>query len=218
MINLEHLSDNEQESYDEQHAPVKFSDKELSENPTPLKISDDSNSSEILVFTSHQNVYKVQKKEIHDKFQALQKIALEEGEKPVYLTGDKNYAGFLIVAFENGKIGKITMDSYKTDFKRKKLKNAFNGDSKLVFIERFSNDVDLVTLSNIKKVVLFNTSQINPVGSRTTMGVQVMKEKSGSIMVKVKKASQTKLTDPEYYRKSDTLNVVGYYLKPGDEL
>lgn len=218
MINEEQLSDNEQEEIDEQNAPVKYSEKELSDNPTPLKVSDDSNSTEILVFTSHHNVCKVQKKDIRDKFQALQKIDLDEGEKPVYLTGDKNYTGFLIVAFENGKIGKIAMDSFKTEFKRKKLRNAYNGDSKLIFIERFSNDVDLVTLSNIKKVVLFNTSQINAVGSRTTMGVQVMKEKSGSIMVKVKKAAQTKLVDPEYYRKSDTLNVVGYYLKQGDEL
>ena len=218
MIDEEQLSDNEKEEFDEQNAPVKFTEKELSGNPTPLKVSDDSNSNEILVFTSHHNVCKVQKKDIHEKFQALQKIDLDEGEKPVYLTGDKNYTGFLIVAFENGKIGKIAMDSFKTEFKRKKLRNAYNGDSKLVFIERFSNDVDLVTLSNIKKVVLFNTSQINAVGSRTTMGVQVMKEKSGSIMVKVKKAAQTKLADPEYYRKSDTLNVVGYYLKQGDEL
>ena len=218
MINADQFSESERETFDEQNAPVKFSEKELSENPTPLKVSDDSKSTEILVFTSHQNVCKVQRKEIHDKFQALQKIDLEEGEKPIYLTGEKNYAGFLIVAFENGKIAKISMDSYKTEFKRKKLKNAYNGDSKLIFIERFSNDVDLVTLSSIKKVVLFNTSQINAVGSRTAMGVQVMKEKNGSIMVKVKKAAQTKLADPEYYRKSDTLNVVGYYLKPDDEL
>jgi DNA gyrase/topoisomerase IV subunit A len=184
----------------------------------PLKVSDDSNSEEILIFTTHCNVYKVQKNEISDKFQALRKIELEEGETPVYLTGDKNYTGFLIVAFENGRIGKISMNSYKTDYKRKKLKSAFYSGSGLIFIERFGSDTDLVTMSDIKKVVLFNTSQINTVDSRTTMGVQVMKAKKGSSMIKVKKASQTKLSEPEYYRKSEGLNVVGYYLKPGDEL
>jgi hypothetical protein len=106
----------------------------------PIKVSDDSNSNEILVFTSFNNVYKVQKREIIDKFQALQKI------------------------------------------------------------------------------VLFNTSQINPVGSRTTKGVQVMKPKDGSFMIKVKRLEHTKFTEPEYYRKSETLNVVGYYLKQGDEV
>ena len=192
-----------------------------SESPsesTSIKVSDDSNSNEILVFTSFNNVYKVQKKEIIEKFQALQKIDLEPGEKPVYLTGEKKYRGFLIVAFENGKIGKISMDSFQTEYARKKLKNAFNNESRLLFIELIEHDIDLVTLSSIKKVVLFNTAQINPVGSRTTKGVQVMKAKDGSSMIKVKRLEQTKLTEPEYYRKSETLNGVGYYLKQGDEI
>ena len=185
---------------------------------TPIKVSDDSDSKEILVFTSNHNVYKVQKSDIRDKFQALQKIDLEPGEKPIYLTGEKKYSGFLIIAFENGKIGKISMSSFQTEYARKKLKNAYNNESRLIFIELFQADIDLVAMSSIKKVVLFNTSQINPVGSRTTKGVQVMKPKDGSSMLKVKRLEQTKLTEPEYYRKSETLNLVGYYLKAGDEV
>jgi DNA gyrase/topoisomerase IV subunit A len=191
---------------------------ELHSDSKPIKVSDDSNSNEILVFTSFCNVYKVQKKEIIDKFQALQKIDLEPGEKPIYLTGEKKYRGFLIVAFENGKIGKISMDSFQTEYARKKLKNAFNSESRLIFIELIEHDIDLVTVSIIRKVVLFNTSQINAVGSRTTKGVQVMKPKDGSTMIKVKRLENTKLAEPEYYRKSETLNVVGYYLKSGDQI
>lgn len=192
-----------------------------SESPsesTSIKVSDDSNSSEILVFTSLCNVYKVQKKELMDKFQAIQKIDLEPGEKPIYLTGEKRYKGFLIVAFENGKIGKISMDSFQTEYARKKLKNAFSNESRLIFIELIEHDINLVTLSSIKKVVLFNTSQINAVGSRSTKGVQVMKPKDGSSMIRVKRLENTKLTDPEYYRKSESLNAIGFYLKPGDEI
>ncbi len=185
---------------------------------TTIKVSDDSNSSEILVFTSLCNVYKVQKKEVIDKYQALQKIDLEPGEKPIYLTGDKRYKGFLIVAFENGKTGKISMESFQTEYARRKLRNAFNSESRLIFIEHIENDIDLVTMSSIKKVVLFNTSQINAVGSRSTKGVQVMKPKDGSSMIKVIRLENTKLTDPEYYRKAESLNAVGFYLKPGDEI
>jgi DNA gyrase subunit A len=185
---------------------------------TPIKVSDDSNSNEILVFTSYHNVYKVRKKEIGDKFQALQKIDLEPGEKSIYLTGEKHYKGFLIVAFENGKIGKISMNSFQTDYNRKKLKNAYNSESRLIFIELIEHDIDLVAVSSIKKVVLFNTEHINPVESRTTKGVQVMKPKAGSSMIKVKRLENTKLTEPEYYRKSESLNAVGYYLKQGDEI
>ncbi|HBC78048.1 MAG TPA: hypothetical protein DEO60_11065 [Bacteroidales bacterium] len=183
-----------------------------------IKIADDSNSSEILVFTSLCNVYKVQKRELLDKFQALQKIDLEPGEKPIYLTGEKKYKGFLIVAFENGKIGKISMDSYQTEYARKKLRNAFNKESRLVFIELTEHDIDLVAMSSISKVVVFNTSLINAVGSRSTKGVQVMKPKKASSMIKVKRLENAKLADPEYYRKSESLNAIGFYLKPGDEV
>jgi len=183
-----------------------------------IKAGDDSDSSEILVFTSLCNVYKVQKKELTDKFQALQKIEPEPDERPIYLTGEKRYKGFLIVAFENGKIGKISMESFQTEYARKKLRNAFNSESSLIFIELIEHDIDLVALSSIKKVILFNTSQINAVESRSTKGVQLMKPKDGSILIKVKRLEKTKLADPEYYRKSESLNAVGFYLKPGDEI
>jgi DNA gyrase/topoisomerase IV subunit A len=192
-----------------------------SESPSEtntIKVSDDSRSNEILVFTSLCNVYKVPKKELMDKFQALQKIELEPGEKPIYLTGEKNYKGFLIVAFENGKIGKVSMESYQTEYARKKLKNAFSNESRLIFIELSEHDIDLVAMSSIKKVILFNTSLINAVGSRSTKGVQVMKQKDGSSMIRVKRLENTKLTEPEYYRKGEALNAIGFYLKPGDEV
>lgn len=185
---------------------------------TTIKAGDDSDSDEILVFTSLCNVYKVQRKELTDKYQALEKIDLEPGERAIYLTGEKRYKGFLIVAFENGKIGKISMESFQTEYARKKLRNAFNNESFLIFIELIEHDIDLVTLSSIKKVVLFNTSLINAVGSRSTKGVQVMKPKDGSVMTRVSRLENTKLADPEFYRKSDSLNAIGFYLKPGDEI
>jgi hypothetical protein len=42
--------------------------------------------------------------------------------------------------------------------------------------------------------------------------------KAGSTMLKIKRLEQTKLTEPEYYRKSEGLNAVGFYLKTGDEV
>jgi DNA gyrase/topoisomerase IV subunit A len=185
---------------------------------TPIKFADSMNSEEILVFTSNFNVYKVPKREIFNIHQTIEKVEFEADEKAVYVTGDKGYTGFLIVAFENGKIGKILMTAFKTEFKRKKLLNAYNNESKLIFIERIDQDIDLVAASNIKKVVLFNTSLINPVGSRTTKGIQLMKQKDGSIMTLVKRAEMAQFAEPEYYRKSEGLNVIGFYLRKGDEI
>ena len=173
---------------------------------------------EFLVFTSMFNVYKVQNKGISSKIRILEGIEFEHGEKPIYITGTRNYSGYLIVCFENGKVGKITMESYKTEFNRKKLKNAYNDESPLIYIEHTEQDTDLVAISSIKKIVLFNTNQINSVGSKNTKGNYVMKSKDRSTMVKVKKLDQVKFQDPSYYRREEGLNVVGFYLKPGDEI
>ncbi len=72
-------------------------------------------------------------------------------------------------------------------------------------------------MKSINKVIIFNTSQINPVESRTTKCIQVMKLKDGSRMIKIKKLNETKISDPDYYRKDNNLNVTGYYLKPEDK-
>lgn len=215
---MENLKKNVSNVTDEEKENNKDIRMNVPEKQTPIKISDDLNSNEVLVFTSFCNVYKVPKKEIYNIRQALDKIIFEEGEKAIYITGEKSYSGYLIVAFENGKIGKISMKSYSTEYKRKKLLHAFSSESKLIFIERIDADIDLVTLSNIKKVVLFNTVLINSVESRTTKGVQVMKQKDGSFMAKVQRAEHASLAEPEYYRKSEGLNVVGFYLKKGDEV
>jgi very-short-patch-repair endonuclease/MinD-like ATPase involved in chromosome partitioning or flagellar assembly len=173
---------------------------------------------ELLVFTSICNVYKIQNRGFNCKTQVYEKIEFEEGERPILLTGTKDYSGYLFVAFYNGKAAKITFKSYKTECNRKKLINAFNNESNLIFIEHIENDLDLIALSSINKVILFNTSKINPVDSRTSKGVQVMKAKHGSVMTKIKKMEQVKLNDSEYYRKDGSLNIVGYYLKSGDEI
>lgn len=172
--------------------------------------------SEVLVFTSMHNVYKVQNSGVNNHEQVISEIEFEPNEKPIYSTETKNYSGYLIVAFQNGKVGKILMTNFQTEFNRKKLKNAFNSESKLIFLEHIEKDIDLVAMSNIKKVVLFNTSKINPVESRNTKGIQVVKQKNNSTIIKVKKLSQVKLRDAEYYRKEGSLNVVGFYLKQDD--
>jgi len=171
---------------------------------------------EILVFTSAGNVCKVQNLNYSGVPRIIEKCDMEQGEKPIYIVGTKYYNGFLIAAFENGKVAKISMKSYATEFNRKKLKNAFNTESKLVFIEHIESDTDYAAISNIKKVMVFNTSLINAVDSRTTKGVQVMKSKDFSKMWRVKRLEHTKLSDVNYYR-NENLNVVGYYLREGDE-
>ena len=171
---------------------------------------------EILVFTDQFNVYKLKNDGFISEMEIIEKVEFEENESAIFITGTKKYSWYLIVAFENGKVGKISMESYKTEFNRKRLINAYNNEYKLLYIQHIEEDIDLILLSSIDKVALFNTSKINSVWSKTTKGVQVMKEKHGSKVIKVKTIDEVDLKDPEYYRKEASLNVVGFYLKEGD--
>ena len=203
-------------SKNEERTSLEFNNQNLNKKIELTISTDIFTNSDLLVFTSMSNVYKIQNRGYTTKAQIIEMLDFEPNEKIIYLTGTNIYTGYLIVAFENGRVGKILLSSYQTEFNRKKLKNAFNDESKLIFIKHIENDIDLVVLSSINKVVLFNTSQINPVERRTTKGIQVIKPKNGSRVVIVKELNQVKLNNPEYYRKSESLNVVGYYLKEGD--
>ncbi|MGZ8190889.1 MAG: AAA domain-containing protein [Methylococcaceae bacterium] len=191
----------------EQQAPV------VGRTNRPSKLSA---FSEFLVFTSMQNVYRVENKAFTSEAQVKRHVELEAGEKPLFQPiGVNNYGGYLILAFKNGKVAKISFTRYQS--RRKKLENAFSGESELIYIEHIDNDVDLVAISNKNKIILFNTENIRKVGNKASIGVQVMQLQDENIMTAVKKLDEVKLNDSEYYRKAN-LNVVGYYLKKGDEV
>ena len=181
-----------------------------------LNIKNNLPISEFLAFTSMQQVYKIKS---NNKANAKAKLELEDGEKLSHLIKIANYSDHLLVAFENGKVGKIRLSCYQTELNRKKLKNAFNRESKLIFVEVLEKEknIDLVVVSNKNKVIVFNTDKISSVSSKTTQGIQVMHLKDGSLMTKVKRLDGVKLNDPEYYR-TKGLNVVGNYLRSGDEV
>jgi len=60
----------------------------------------------------------------------------------------------------------------------------------------------------------FSRLRKNPVEIRNISN----EAKNSSFMMKLIRAELAKLNDAEYYRKSEGLNVVGYYLKLGDEI
>lgn len=168
------------------------------------------NYREFLIFTNESNVYKLQNNGVTSRQEILNRIAFDDGERPIYITGTTNYSGFILTGFENGKIAKVFLESLRTQSNRKRLKNAYNTDSKLVFIEHIENEIDLLAISTIDKVILFNTGDINPKSSTKSSGVQVLKPKGNSKLKAIKKINQVEFNDLEYYRKN--IPATGNYL------
>ncbi|MDO9465153.1 MAG: AAA domain-containing protein [bacterium] len=173
------------------------------------------NQREFLVFTDQFNVYKNLNKGFISLQQVTSNIEFKEDEKIIYITSTTDYSGYMLFGFENGKVAKIYMQSYRTLTKRKRLKNAYNSNSKLVFIDYTETDIHLAVISSIYKVIVFNTNQINPKESKGAQGNQVIKSKNNSVMREIKKTNQVTFENIEYYNKN--IPAAGNYLLPQDD-
>lgn len=84
-----------------------------------------ANSAELLVFTNHSQVYKTRASEFEETKASLlgdylpAKLSMDEGETVVYVAVLKEYKGFMLFLFENGKVAKVDAGSYETKTRRK---------------------------------------------------------------------------------------------------
>ncbi len=193
----------------------------LKEDDRIIQEVETRNKAELLLFSDRQTVYKLRIYDIPDcKASALGEyltnlLQLDEGERIIYIIATDNYAGWVLFSFENGKSAKIEMSSYATKTNRKKLANAYSDSSALIDIRYLESDMDLVAFSNINKVLIFNTGNINPKTTRNSQGVQVMKEKKGSRMCSVKTIEESGIKNPDYYR-TRSIPAVGCYFREED--
>lgn len=181
------------------------------------------NKAELLLFSNKHTVYKIRIHEIDDcKASSLGEyltnlLGLDADEKIIYIVATDDYKGYLLFAFENGKMAKIDLNSYATKTNRKKLANAYSDLSRLIFITFIQEDLELVAFSSIDKVLIFNTSNINPKTTRDSQGVQVMNSKKGSTMARIKRLDEVDFKDLEYYR-TKNIPATGYFLKDEDRV
>lgn len=181
------------------------------------------NKADLLMFSNKCTVYKMKIHEIDDcKASSLGEyltnlLGLQAEEKIVYMVATDNYEGYMLFAFENGKMAKIELNSYATKTNRKKLANAYSDVAKLIFIMDIQEDLELAAFSSIEKVLIFNTVNINPKTTRNSQGVQVLNSKKGSTMVKIKRLEEVEFKDLDYYR-TKNIPATGCFLKDEDRM
>lgn len=194
----------------------------LKEDDKIIQEVETHNKADLLLFSNKYTVYKLKIYELEDcKASSLGEyltnlLGLESDEKIIYMVATDDYKGAMLFAYENGKIAKIAMESYATKTNRKKLANAYSDLSPLVKIMDLQEDIELVAFSSLRKVLIFNTSNINPKASRDSQGVQVLISKKGSTMTMLKKLEEVAFRDLDYYR-TKNIPAIGCYLKAEDE-
>ena len=125
-------------------------------------------------------------------------LNLEKDECIIKTFTTNDFTGYLLFAYENGKVAKINMDSYKTKYNRTKIINAYNTDSTLLNIHYINNDTYFTCVSSIDKVLVFDTSLINPKSSKNSQGVNVLKSKKDSHMIQFEPCDM-ELEERDYY-------------------
>ncbi|HBR02615.1 MAG TPA: topoisomerase IV, partial [Ruminiclostridium sp.] len=196
-------------------------EQKLKEDDFILQEAETHNKAELLLFSDKGVVYKLRIHELADSKASMlgdylnNILNLEAEEKIIKMFATDHYEGHFLFAYENGKMAKIPLSSYATKTNRKKLANAYSLESPLIDIFFLGEDRDFAARSSIDKVLVFNTSQINPKTTRSSQGVSVLKSKKGSFLTKLLPAEEARLSDLDYYRAN--IPAIGCYLKEEDK-
>ncbi len=98
-------------------------------------------------------------------------------EQVVYMAVLSEYSGYMLFAFENGKLAKVDMSAYATKTNRKKLINAYSNKSPLAGAIYIKEDTDIVLSSSGGRKLLINTAGVLPKTTKDTLGIAAMKLK-----------------------------------------
>ncbi|MGN0459161.1 MAG: DNA gyrase subunit A [Eubacterium sp.] len=147
------------------------------------KIFECSNKDELLAFTDKGQVYKAKVDDFADSKASMlgtfvpAKLEMEQDEKVVFICVVREYKGYMIFVFENGKVAKVDISAYKTKTNRKKLLKAYSLKSPLACCEYIEEDTEFVLCSTSGRMLILNTGALTPKTSKDTIGVSVMTQK-----------------------------------------
>ncbi len=149
-----------------------------------------TNKAELLFFTDKAQVYKTKVSSFDDTKASLlgdyipAKLGFEDEENVASMIVTTEYSGYIVFAFENGKVAKVPLSAYETKTNRKKLANAYSSKSKLIDIFYIKDHADIMLRSTNGRMIIFNTALLLPKSTRDTIGVQTMTLKAKSTVDK----------------------------------
>lgn len=197
------------------------SNHKLKEGDEIMLSIESTNDIDLLFFTNRNQVYKSKASEFDEcKASSLGdyvagKLGMEEGETAVYMAALKDYSGYLLVFFENGKVAKVDLSAYETKTNRKKLIKAYSDKSAAVAFRCIREDGDFVLSTTAGRYLIFNSGAIASKTTKDTQGVAVMTLKKGHRIAAVEDWTEGRFVKPSRY-KSKNLPAAGAVLSAED--
>ena len=176
-----------------------------------------SNREELLLFSNQGNVYKYKIYDLPDsKASSLGEyltnvLEMQPGEHVIYITAASEYKGYMLFAFENGKVAKVQFSVYATKTNRRKLINAYSERSRLISMHRVLDDADLYLQRGTDKAMVVNSSLIPVNSSKTSGGVSVFTLRQNTKLTAMRPAN-SETDDTDYYR-ADKIPTAGHFLQ-----
>ena len=181
-------------------------EQKLKEGDVLTQTVETTNAAELLFFTDKQQVYKSRTAEFADSKASVlgdyvpSKLDFEEGESSIYMTVLPDYRGYMIFAFENGRIAKVPLSSYETKTNRKKLIKAYCEKFQIHTILYIREECDLLIKSTNGRSMLVNTSMIPAKATKDNGGIMVMTQKRGQRLFEVKVYEEGSLDKAHRFR------------------
>ncbi len=194
----------------------------LRENDEIIQTAETNNKTELLMFSDKQNVYKIKCHDIPEcKTSNIGEylnniLTMDADEKIIYVTVSNEYKGYMLFAFENGKVAKVNMSAYETKTMRKKLINAYSSKFPLTGMMYIENDTDILLVRDSDKAMLLNTALIPEKQTKTTAGINVYTLKKNSRLARIMRKEDFVSEDIEYYR-SNKIPGTGHFINDSDK-
>ena len=150
-----------------------------------------NNAAELLFFSDKCQVYKTKTADFDDSKASIlgefipSKLEFEQGENAIYMTETKDYKGFMIFVFENGRISKVPLSSYETKTNRKKLIKAYCEKYPLHTVLHIKEETELLLKSTNGRMLIVNTASIPAKTTKDNGGIGVMTQKKGQQILEV---------------------------------
>ena len=178
----------------------------LKENDEIISTVETTNSVELLFFTNKCQVYKSRASEFDDTKASVlgdfvgSKLQMEEGETAIFMAVVKDYKGYMLFFFQNGKVAKVDISAYETKTNRKKLIKAYSDKSPIVNAIYVTADKEVVMKSTAGRYLLFNSGAISAKTTKDSQGVAVMSLKKGHRVESVTDFTDGMFAKPTRYR------------------
>ena len=185
------------------------------------RAAESTNKAELIFFTSRQNAYKARGYDFEDTKASLlgdylpAKLEMEQDETVVAMAVTGDYRGWMLFCFENGKVAKIPLSSYKTVTNRRRLINAFSGKSPLADALQLAEEADLLLISSNRKGLVVHSALIPEKTTKSSQGVNVMTQKGKNTLEQILPAEDAVVANLSYYR-AKTLPAAGHLLRRQD--